>query len=630
MSGHSMKRLWLFTVLATSCAEHFPLPMTAAALSHYNSAAALSVYLSQPDASATVCDLTARGPHFKALDQEVAGELVHSLVSGNVAPRLWLDCAQAFLRSAPAGAAALLIDEGGHGYRDLIRDSQIEKSPAVQARLEALAQFYIERESRVSGHPEVLEPLFAELRKAIGEHALGQVASRLGEDLIATVDVENGLWIGRRIDRGTIDTLYKSGNEPLLHRFADRLPSRELRDEARRRVIRLRIAKSPYPELRQQRSAVEAAVMHDGVFAISLGAHPAERASIDSGRLPMRGVLVRQDVFKHTATLLGYAGDRPGVSVLPDIRLRGALAVEVRGFSKPITLCAEKKSLDVSPCIRSSDIKLENPVAYLAEGDSFHFVEHITMRDAVGLATMHDRFVLPVSIGGRRLYQFEWALSYERPQDLLFGAPSLGADGPHLTVRVDHRDPARYIFSVLRLGEAPIDAVVESADAATFRIASRGATGTMGYTGQAGSRGSDGLAGAAARCPSSTGERGGAGGPGGAGSPGGPGGRGGSGGDITLQLTCPQSGCTETLALLRTTIQSSAGEGGAGGRGGPGGTGGRGGSGGGGASCSDRSGNSFSLSSGSQGADGSDGTQGADGPPGSAGQPGRIEFSVLK
>ena len=49
------------------------------------------------------------------------------------------------------------------------------------------------------------------------------------------------------------------------------------------------------------------------------------------------------------------------------------------------------------------DVTLDNPAAYLDKGGAFHFVDHITMRDAVNLAQMRDRFVLPVSVGGRRL-----------------------------------------------------------------------------------------------------------------------------------------------------------------------------------------------------------------------------------
>src|SRR5262249_33743788 len=164
------------------------------------------------------------------------------------------------------------------------------------------------------------------------------------------------------------------------------LPDANLRQEARRRVIRLKIAESPFPEVRENPAAVEEVVMKLGAYPISPADYPPLRGAIDASRVPLRGVVGRQHLHEHAATLLGSAGDRPGVSVLPEVNLRGALTVELRGISRPVTLCRPAKDLDPSPCLVASDVKLENPMAYLDQDGAFHFVEHVAAHDAINLA----------------------------------------------------------------------------------------------------------------------------------------------------------------------------------------------------------------------------------------------------
>src|SRR5262249_56594205 len=117
-----------------------------------------------------------------------------------------------------------------------------------------------------------------------------------------------------------IDQIAARGDTALLRRFADRLPAAPVRDEARRRVIRLAIAASPFDEVRADAAVVEARVLRDGINRVSLAEHPAARAALDAAKLPARNVLVRQDVLHQTAALLGYtAGGAP--SVLPPLSL---------------------------------------------------------------------------------------------------------------------------------------------------------------------------------------------------------------------------------------------------------------------------------------------------------------------
>jgi hypothetical protein len=619
----------LFTVLWAGCAApRFPMPMTAADLAGYDSGPALVAYLSQPDASPTVCDLQARGPHLALFGEDAREWLVRGLAEGRVQPALWRRCVDALLHRIAADDAASLIDAIGHAWRKLVKDSDFEQTPAYQARVDEMQRLYLERKNGLDGHPGVIDALFNQLRRALDKHRLGPAAARFGEDLIATVDLEHGKWSGREVDLPMIDGLFAAGDEKLLRRFADRLPQPTLRDESRRRVIRLHIAASPFAEVRAQAAAVEEQLMQHGANPLSPTEHAPVRGWLDTQKVPMRGVLVRQHVWDQTATLLGYAGDRPGVSVLPELSLRGGMQVEVKGISRPITLCAPPKELDPSPCLAPRDVKLENPAAYLDKGGAFHFVDQITMRDAVDLAQQRDRFLLPVSVAGVRLFTFEWRLYYERPEDLIFSGPSPGANGPDLRVMADHRDPARFIFTVTAPGGAYL-AVVESPDAAAFHVVSRGAQGYLGAPGTNGIGGANGADGASASCPSSSGGNGGNGGDGGDGGPGGPGGDGGDGGDVDVQAACGGAPCGDAIGLLQQTVYSEAGAGGYGGAGGAGGPGGSGGSGGSGTTCTDSNGNTTSVSGGSAGMSGRNGSNGPDGPPGYPGRPGRVNYRVV-
>ena len=598
-------------VLAGGCAERFALPMTAADLVGYDSGPALVAYLGQPDASPTVCNLGARGPHLSTLDADTRRALVRGLGDGAIAPDVWRRCVDALVRSASRDDAAALVDDIGRGYRALIRRSDFEKSPALPDRLRVLQRFYIERKHGRDGHADVDDALFAQLRRALAAHRLGPTAASLGEELIATVDLERGSWLGRAVDVPMIDRLFGAGDEKTLLRFADRLPAPELRDQSRRRVIRLHIAASPFAEVRADAAAIEETVDRRGVFALSLTEHPALRGWLDLPKVPMRGVLVRQQVWEQTATLLGFTGDRPGLSVLPELALRGGLLVQAQGISRPVTLCAPPRALDPSPCVAAHDVRLENPAAYLDKGGAFHFVDHVAMRDAVDLAQMKDRFMLPVSVGGRRLLTFNWSLYYERPADLVFG------DGAALHVLIDHRDPARFLFTVSGAGGSYL-AVVESGDAAAFHVVSRGA---QGYSGASGSTGASGASGG--EC-----ENGGDGGPGGDGGDGGPGG---DGGDIAVDVQCGDRPCGDALALLYTTIVSVGGAGGPGGSGGAGGAGGSGGSGRSPTTHLDADGNSVTDDPGcSAGSSGSSGASGADGSSGPPGRPGQVRITVLR
>jgi hypothetical protein len=588
-----------------SCAQQFPLPMTAAQLQTYHSGAALVTYLGQPDATPAVCDSSGQGPHLKFITDDVRRSLTEALADGKVAPDIWTRCVDALLRSASPAQRAAFVDEVGRSYKKLIEDSDLEKSSVLQERLRTMQRFYIERQNGQDGHTKVVATLFGELRVALDAHRLGPVATRFGSELLAMYELEHGTWRGRVVDTPMIDGLFAAKDETTLQRFTDRLPaSGGLGKEARRRVIRLHIDASPFPEVKTNRVAVEELLINNQAYAIAPAEHPATRGWLVPERIPMRRVVVRQHVWPQTATLLGYGGAEPRISVLPELALRGALMIELSGVSHPVSLCSPPRALDPNPCIVPADVKLEGPTAYLDANGAFHFVDGLPMSEAVRLTRMKDRFTMPIKVDDRLLVTLEWPLRFELPESVVFN------DGRRLHVLADHRDPARYVFTVSGSGRS-YQAVVEGADLARFRIVSRGVTGAPGSDGSPGSTGSSG-----GQCQS--------GGNGGNGGNGGPGGDGGDGGDIDVEVTCGDTSCGDAVRALERSIVSEGGDGGPGGRGGPGGSGGSGGSAGPDQTTTDSDGHTTTIPGCSAGSSGSSGSAGSDGSPGSPGRSGRV------
>ncbi len=621
--------LCLSLLLAASCAtESFRLPMTAQQLAFYNSGPALVAYLGQPDASPAVCDPRSQGPHLVGCTEKMSRALVDGLVEGKVDPGLWRRCVDALVGTASPDAAGAFIDAISRAYVKLLEDDRFEGSTPLQLRLNAMQELYLARTQNQPLHLVVEAAMARELRSGVDKGRFGPTGRRMATALLEVDDLEHGRWAGRTVDVPRIEELATAGDEKTLHLLIAHLPRPDLRDEARRRVIRMHIAASPFAEVRDHAQAVEDAVMQRGRNPISLTEHPAQSGRLDPFKVPLRGVLVRQQVLQQTATLLGYK-DQPGLSVLPELSLRGVLEVLALGLSRPVTLCAPAEELDPSPCVAVEDVTLDNPVTYLDKDGAFHFVDNLPMHDAVNLAQLRDRFLLPVSVGGKRLLSFAWHLYYERPEDLVLAGPTPGSSGPNLNVYADHRDPNRFIFTVAGPNGSLL-AVVENPDAAAFHIVSAGARGFTGQAGYVGQSVAPGTSGMSASCPGMSGGNGSPGGPGGNGGPGGPGGPGGDGGDVQVELACGRAPCRDAVALLQSTVLSAAGPGGSGGPGGPGGAGGQGGAGGSGTSCTNADGTSTYLSGGSPGYNGPSGMNGPNGPPGQPGRPGRVSVRVAR
>ncbi len=605
--------LALGALAGCAATQTFTYPMTATELAAYGTSEALIAYLGQADATPTVCDPASKGPHARPLDDKGKQRLVLALINGTVAPDTWRSCVDAMARRGSPADTAQLVDEIGRGYRTLLSNPDFEKIQVIRVRLAAMQRFYLGRKNGEGGNTKLDVSLFTSLRKAIAKQELGTYARTFGQELLTAVDAEHGQWQGRSVDDQLLDERYAAKDENTLRIFAQRLPTDALRIDASRRIIRLRIASSLFAEVRANAAQVEETVLRDGINPISLTEHAPVSATLDASKTPVRSVLVQQQVWQQTAKLIAYGGDGARSSVLPEVKLRGALEVVAAGVSRPVTLCGGKRSLDPTPCIQPSDVHIDNPYAYLDKHGAFRFVDHITETQAVSLAAARDKFVLPIRVGEKPILSVTWRLSYARPEDLIFRGPNPGENGPQLGVLIDARDPARYIFNA-NDGVVPHLAVVEAADVPSFHVGSSGAQGQSGVDGASGSDGSSG-----SEC--------GNGGDGSDGEDGGPGGPGGNGGDVSVRVECASADCSALKATLRNLAVSIAGAGGAGGSGGSGGSGGAGGSGRSATTHTDDQGNTVVDDPGcSGGASGSSGSSGSDGPLGAPGRPGSVRF----
>jgi hypothetical protein len=503
-------------VAALGCeAQSFPHPLTAAQTAQAGSGAALAHYLSQPDATPAICSSKSRGPHIGQMAQSDLADVIDGLTEGVVPPAAWRGCADALLASASADESATFLDAMGNAYRAVLRDGRFEKTDGapLRARLAVLQEVFLSRPTGIEPHAAVLTELTTDLQNALAGRKLGPEAIRYGQELLNSLDLGRGIWEGQPVTGTTLDELQARNDETSLRRFALRLPDANARTEARRRIIRLHIAASNWREVREHASQVESVVLATGRDAASLDDHPPVHGTLDSSRFVVHGVLVRQDLPSQRATILGYGGGQSGISVVSGLDLHGALRVELRGISQPVSLCGTPSDLDVTPCISPESVALANTLAYLDADGNFHFSEQVALATAVELVHDQPRISLPIQVAGQTLASLELPVYFERPKDLVFAAGA-GGRGPNLGVRAEQRDAERLVFTV-NAGKAPMLAVVELRDAAGYSIVSRGGDGADGSPGSDGMVGSDGTSGLSASCPSLSGGPGSDGGNGG-------------------------------------------------------------------------------------------------------------------
>ncbi|ABC81433.1 hypothetical protein [Anaeromyxobacter dehalogenans] len=622
-SAASPVRAAPIAMLLAACAGS-KLPMTAAGLAETGSPEALVAYLGQPGADGQVCARGGAVPEDVRRSRRTPGALVAALRAGKVPGPIWADCAESLLPAMPGERASDLVDRILGAEADLVEAPEVEHDPALQAQLEALHRVALERAPGPAGSRQVRAAVLAELRPRLAGDRLGPVARPRAEALAATLEAEQGEWEGRRVDAGRIAALTASRDEAALRLLARRLPDPDARAEAERGLVRVRIAASPFPEVKARAASVEVAVLRDGAYRISPQDHRPLRAALAPDRIPAATILARQSPPDGTATLLALGdGGRPGV--LPPVHLAAALTVEVAGLSRPIRPCAPGRPLDPTPCLDPAALSVDSPYAAL-RGPDLVVRERADLPALAALARSGSRLEVPVRAGGALAGNVSWPVRFERPGRWVFEGSKPGAPGPDLAIALERVDADRLVVAATFPGGRRL-AVLERADAPAFRIVTRGASGWSGRDGSRGRDGSTGTPGVDASCLSgSDGTAGGPGGPGEDGEAGGPGQPGGRGGAVNVAVRAPAALLADTLALAGGIVVSEGGRGGSGGRGGMGGHGGDGGAGGRRASLCLKDGRSVQLSGGFDGPMGPNGAAGPDGPSGSDGPAGLVRI----
>ncbi len=601
--------------------ENYRLPMSEQTVARIASGDGLVSYLRQADADPAVCAPREYGPYVVLPNQRELEDLVDGIGRG-VRVEPWEACVQALLRVLPPSLGAHVVNRLLERYAERIAYSELERDGEILAQLDAIRRLYDERPAGTSPSPELIAEIEDRLRAA-APHTT-HTGSQYHAALMSVLYLEHGLTpSGAPITEAALDRLVEESDEGSLVVYSRRLPDPALREEARRRLVRVRIRLSEFTELRAQAAEVEARVLATGRNALQLEGPPT-LAQLDEPAFPVLGLVLRQDVSAQQATLLGYRAREEEAGPVPALDLRGLVRFRVPGFARPVSVCAPPEALDPSPCIDPAEMGLGVDFVTQGQDGRFHFAERVPIDTVLDLARGGDSLALPILFRGGEVARTAWALRFRTDGALVF-QPGYGAPGPRVEVSVDAT--GANVIVAASSGGAPRYAVVEPEALDAFRVLAAGGSGSPGQDGPAGAGGRDGESGRNASCPNTAATAGQAGGPGGNGGAGGPGGDGGPGGVLVVRGLCKPEDCAQMQQTLEATMRAPGGAAGPGGRGGAGGAGGRGGRGGSAATCGEGD-EQVELPAGQDGADGVDGAPGPDGPDGRPGGPGRVQITV--
>jgi hypothetical protein len=582
---------------------------------------ALLARLGGPLPDALACAAPALAGRLAEADFAVA--VTKALSSDGVAPEAWGECVARMQRQS-AAIAGPVLGALVPAYLRLLDGADVERSERRRQQLEAAHAALWDRPSEWALPAEATPRLRERLRPRPADAGGERPTAAICAEGLAALEMEAGRAGGGPVTRESLAALEAAGDQRALARLGLRLPDPTLRQQARRSLLRVRIAASAHAELRADVEAAAELVLAKGANPVSLAARPAKRASFDLGRLPFGGVLVRQDLERQRAALLVTRGDPPVAFPPPAIPLRGPLALEVAGLAQPITVCGDPAELDPSFCLAREDISVGRALAsYERGGPALVLAAEVDARELPALASADRNLDPGLKAGGQAVAGLRWPLRFERPADLVLASDS--GPGPEVTVEMTAAGGAPVILRVLSSGKERV-VVLERIDLRGFHLLSRGARGKPGAQGREGREGEAGPDGPDGRCGPGGGRGGGPrpggpGGPGGDGEPGGPGGRGSDGGAIKARLRCPPAECKALEVLVRLMMKSEGGQGGPGGKGGKAGAGGLGGEYG---RCIE--GRSQIAVTAAAGRDGTPGKPGPEGPPGA---PGTVTVDVV-
>lgn len=573
------------------------------------SSEAILAHLTQRDASGELCDARLNGD--RLADASLQDRIIDAWLAGRVSHRAFTRCFRLSFETLESTVAQSLLDELANVYERLLSNGDLESDERARAQLQTLHVLLLDRPSGLDATWATLAPRLERLAGLV--ESLGPVRRQFATEVLEAEALARGTWNGAPVDTRTLDGLLTAARETVLLRAALRLPDKSLRDEAARRLVRLRMRASPIPSVANGSPALEERVVLFRANPVVL--HGPERVVVTEVTLKRdarwpTAITVTQPRGASFHSLAAMGG------ILPTLDLKGVAWVRVEGVSHPLTVCDDERPFDPTPCVPATALDIPSPLMGPLGHGRFDFMDEVPVELSYRLASTHAA-QLPLHLEGQAIAVLPWSMRYLPGSSIEHEASKPASKGPAVTVRVrELLEGARFAFEV-ESGPVFDRRIVEVADLGRFRIASMGSRGYSGDDGADGHAGSDGD-----RC-----QNGGDGTDGGSGGSGGPGG---PGGDVTVLVTCLQGRCSsETLAKLKAAVVSVGGEGGSGGRGGAGGRGGSGGASRPQQTGVDAQGQTFVVdrgcSAGSDGARGRDGTAGPDGTPG---QPGVVSFTL--
>ncbi|MGV3622567.1 MAG: hypothetical protein ACO1OB_17240 [Archangium sp.] len=596
----------LLALAASGCRHAFPLPYSASQLrvdaAEEWSGEALVHYLKQDDADPAVCDV--RTEVLPRQDETLVDPFVASLEDNELELPTWKECASRFVKTMEAEPRELFLERLAHAVWWLLN----QDDPA--GRLQTIQDVLIKRPREDS---PALALLLERLLTRKNEKFELDV-SRTFESMLTTLELGRGQLNGKPV---TLDVIDETQDERLIFRMSKRLPSLELREAARVRLVRLRIARSPWDEVKNRAAEVERSVLTTGRWPQSTAGMTLQQTTQVPLELPVELVVQQNPQAQYGKIVVKGTNARTH----PNLKLRGVVTFDV-GWSRPLNVCAPPDELEVDPCIEARDLELNLLEVSLDEDGAIWMATALPMSRVVDLARANEGLVMSLRLAGQLVTTLRIPIEFADPPSLRFtGAP--GEPGPALNVKAEVLSNAVIFLATAANGVSKY-AVWPRTARNDFEVASAGGDGVNGIPGARGAKGAAGVAGGAATCPSMAGRSGSPGDRGGPGGDGTDGGNGGDGGPVTVEVRCAEDvDCAAGLELIRVLVHSRAGAAGEGGAAGPGGFGGNGGAGGAGASCI-VNGAMLSLENGFNGARGADGLPGKEGKDGEPGQEGTV------
>ncbi|MDX2014124.1 MAG: hypothetical protein SFW67_28255 [Myxococcaceae bacterium] len=586
-----MRWLLLVPAVLTGCVTATPArPVHWRHLVSSQSPADAVSYFSQATASADLCDARVGNDLLAAND--LAEALLETFAEGGLVASVFAECLRRALLTMDPGDGVVLLNRLVLASERLLQHPRLQENERLSARLALLRDVWLERPRWLQPSEPMRRPRVQWLERAVASQALQGHALTFARAVLEGEALERGEYEGAAVDSAVLDRLERDRQDVTLRRMARRLPTVDLRRDAARRVISLRITGSAYPELAAQRDAVIGHVLRYGGNALELSPWRIERAWLEPEPTPSV-VVAQPDEDGVAALTIGSGREAP-----PQLDLRDQLQVKLRDLSRPVTVCGDLDPFDPTPCVPAAAVVVVAPFLEPMGHGRFQFSEAPGKNVGLSLVaspTLEAR----VGVAGVDAGAFEWPTAFAPPTPVEFVGDE-GDPGPPLHVKVDWHVPvARGLVRVTASGSVE-HRIVERAHLAHFTVTSRGGAGERGRSGRDGDSGHDGD-----RCED--------GGPGADGGDGGRGAEGGRGGDIEVELRCLSAACPDGLEAALLEVARS--EGGEPGPGGPGGNGGRGGAGG--------PGRDQQCGPGSAGRGGNDGAQG---PPGLRGAPGTVRF----